>query len=274
MASRIIHPNLFAYISLTPDERNRVGGISEFDITRRVLKTREGYVWLMSNNPKYAKILDPCIGSFEKTREIIARDVDLMRYHLNEPELYLIDARGDGHCFENCIFIYMWTFGIFDGTTPSDVKRIDELMPFAMFDSLIIDIAKSIIRKECHESSSFLIERLTDPNVPDITFIMKAISVTFNIGICVINYDKELISITYSNKSDSATGYIVIIGSGVHFKLLTIRIAENDTVITSINVKYHRIFFNDIISTFTELSKYNKNMSIQSVDDIIDIYKS
>lgn len=152
----------------------------------------------------------------------------------NGSELFYIDARGDGNCFLNSLFIFTilsrnaekvnYLYSITGIRESNPVNFVNFRTGLYLLANILLDSKKSEFGDEIYED---LKKELDDQNIPSVHFLGQVYCDNFNVRILVIqtddNFDVGIISAELSpESSNEQTDSVVIIQKGnVHFGLLT-----------------------------------------------------
>ena len=129
-------------------------------------------------------------------------------------EYNFINARGDGSCFYECIFMFLKLIYGLDFTKENPEEFRKEIL-----DMIYSNVELREMYGEAFES---VIEPLNDQNCPDVELPITQICNAYNLNACIISYEYtgNKVYKYYSDKQNEDTENISIILSDHHYYLL------------------------------------------------------
>ena len=149
--------------------------------------------------------------------------------------LYYIDARGDGNCFLNCLFIFTMmipgkTDIMFELYTITGIRESNPAN-FNDFKSSILFLANTFLDSKISEYGDagiveILKNDLIDPNIPSVETFGKIYCDNYNVNILVVQVNDRTYkyishTILRPEVPNEATDYVILIQMGnIHFRML------------------------------------------------------
>jgi hypothetical protein len=170
--------------------------------------------------------------------------------------LKVINARGDGKCFYNAIYMYLWLSRPNDMFSSMSIDHMEDYS-FEIFFRYIIESSLETIKKKFigdDKKIKKITSQITDPNTPSTEYSIEPISTDHNLNILIIQikpFTNPSLTVCRSKTQNEYTGNVILLQlSDIHYKLLYLYTPKElrGTIIENNQVEHE--FFNLIIDNY------------------------